>query len=154
LDDPNQIFLPAGSQHDAYIEIKRIVGLAKTDIVVVDNYVDGTLWTLLKNLLPSIKIRVLTMKMESDFALVARTFSAQHGNTVEIRKGGTYHDRFILLDGQAVWHLGAFGRVAQSRAGHWNGRVITCRLPSLCDRSLLASFPKLLGSRGNNAPVR
>jgi hypothetical protein len=107
LSDPTQVFLPAGSQHDAYLEIKRIVETANAEILVVDNYVDGTLWTLLKNLHPSIKVRVMTMQMQKDFGLEGKKFEAQHKNSVEVRRVGTYHDRFILIDGKTVWHLGA-----------------------------------------------
>ncbi|HTG62805.1 MAG TPA: hypothetical protein VMG63_25805, partial [Terriglobia bacterium] len=49
LSDPTQVFLPAGSAHDAYVEIRKIVQSATSEILIVDPYVDGTLWTLLTN---------------------------------------------------------------------------------------------------------
>jgi hypothetical protein len=42
LPDPTQVFLPAGSAHDAYVEIRRIVQSATSEILIVDSYVDGT----------------------------------------------------------------------------------------------------------------
>ena len=107
LADPSQVFLPAGSQHDAYVEIRNIVQTASTEIFIVDPYVDDTLWQLLTNLPPAAKVRVLTEQMKGDFSLEAKKFVAQHGNTVEIRQTSQYHDRFIITDGKRCWHLGA-----------------------------------------------
>lgn len=107
LPDSGQVFLPAGSQHDAYTEIRDLVSQAAREAVIVDTYVDGTLWTLLTNAGSGVRIRVLTQNMKPDFLLEAKKFSAQNGKAVEVRQTKTYHDRFIVLDGKRVIHLGA-----------------------------------------------
>jgi hypothetical protein len=107
LPDPTQVFLPAGSSHDAYIGIRKIIQLATTEILIVDTYVDETLWQLLTNVPPTTKIRVMTMQMKGDFTLEGRKFATQHGNTIEVRQTKAYHDRFIIVDSGRVWHLGA-----------------------------------------------
>ena len=43
----SELFFPTGSQHDAYVEIRRIVRQAHRSIMVVDPYVDGTIFMLL-----------------------------------------------------------------------------------------------------------
>lgn len=116
LPDPKQVFLPAGSVHEAYIEIRKIIQLATTEILIVDTYVDETLWQLLTNVPPTTKIRVMTMKMQGDFALEGRKFAAQHGNTIEVRQTKAYHDRFIIVDSRRVWHLGASIKDAGNKA--------------------------------------
>lgn len=116
LPDPTQVFLPAGSVHDAYVEIRKIVQLVKSEVLIVDSYVDETLWPLLKNIPSSAKIRILTMKMKGDFALEAKNFAGQHGNAIEIRQTITYHDRFILVDRNQCWHLGASIKDAGTKA--------------------------------------
>lgn len=115
LPDPTQVFLPAGSSHDAYVEIRKVIQLATSDILIVDSYVDETLWPLLKNLRPGAKIKILTMTMKGDFSLEAKKFVGQHGNTVEVRQTVQYHDRFILMDTRC-WHLGASIKDAGSKA--------------------------------------
>jgi hypothetical protein len=105
--EQSQIYLPAGSQRDAYVELRKIVQLAKQDMLIVDPYVDETLWELLTNVLPTVKIRVLTEQMKEDFRLEGRKFSAQHGNAIEVRTTSNYHDRFIIEDAQRCWHIGA-----------------------------------------------
>ncbi len=107
LPDPTHIFLPAGSQHDAFVEIRSIVSQATSEIFVVDPYVDHTLWILLTNVSDRCTIRVLTENMKADFALEAKKFSAQHKSGVEVRRTTNYHDRFIILDGSRCFHLGA-----------------------------------------------
>ncbi len=116
LPDATQVFLPAGSHHDAYIEIRKIVQNVASELLIVDSYVDGTLWSLLTNVAPSVKIRIMTMQMKQDFALEARKFVAQHGAVIEIRQTAQYHDRFIVLDASRCWHLGASIKDAGNKA--------------------------------------
>ena len=116
LPDPSQVFLPAGSTHDAYVEIRKVIQVATSEIMLIDSYVDGTLWTLLTNVPPAAKIRIMTMSMKSDFALERRKFASQHGNTIEVRKTPPYHDRFIIADGNRCWHLGASIKDAGGKA--------------------------------------
>lgn len=112
----DQVYLPARSQHDAYVELRKIVQIAKHDMLIVDPYVDETLWALLTNLDPTVKIRILTQQMKKDFRLEARKFSAQHGNAIEIRTTSNYHDRFILEDNKRCWHIGASIKDAGNKA--------------------------------------
>lgn len=114
--DANPVYLPAGSQHDAYVELRKIVQLAQSDMLIVDSYVDETLWELLTNMQSSVKLRVLTQQMKKDFRLEARKFSAQHGNAIEVRTTCKYHDRFIVQDNQRCWHIGASIKDAGNKA--------------------------------------
>jgi len=116
LPEPSEAFHPAGSQHDAYVEIRRIVQTATTELIIVDTYVDETLWGLLTNVSGSVKLRVLTMKTKGDFPLEAKHFIAQHGGQVEARVTNDYHDRFIVVDHATVWHLGASIKDAGKKA--------------------------------------
>jgi hypothetical protein len=114
--ETNQVYLPAGSQHDAYVELRKIVQLAKQDMLIVDPYVDETLWELLTNVHPTLKLRILTEQMKKDFRLEGRKFAAQHGNAIEIKTTSKYHDRFIVEDGQRCWHIGASIKDAGNKA--------------------------------------
>ena len=116
IPDPTQVFLPAGSTHDAYVEIRKIVAQATTEILIVDSYVDHSLWPLLTNVPSAVKIRIVTGQMKGDFALEGRKFVAQHGATVEVRTTPSYHDRFILIDASKCWHLGASIKDAGNKA--------------------------------------
>lgn len=116
LPDPSHVFLPAGSAHDAYVEIRKVFSLVTRSITVVDTYVDDTLWTLLTNIPAGAGVRILTTQMKGDFLLEAKKFVSQHGNKVEVRTTNSYHDRFVLLDGARCWHLGASIKDAGNKA--------------------------------------
>jgi hypothetical protein len=112
----NQVFLPAGSSHDAYIEIRKIIRAATTEILIVDSYVDETLWQLLTNVSPAMKIRIMTTQMKGDFLLEGQKFVAQHGNKIEVRQTRLYHDRFVVIDSAQLWHLGCSIKDAGNKA--------------------------------------
>ena len=99
-----------------YVEIRKIIQSATSEILIVDSYVDGTLWTLLTNVPSSAQIRIMTMQMKGDFALEGKKFTAQHGNTIEVRQTQQYHDRFVVTDGDRCWHLGASIKDAGNKA--------------------------------------
>jgi hypothetical protein len=116
LPAPSHVFLPAGSTHDAYVEIRKIVAQATKSIIIVDGYVDQTLWTLLGNVTPSALVRILTSQMKGDFVLEAKKFAMQHHCKIEVRTNNSYHDRFVVLDQTKCWHLGASIKDAGNKA--------------------------------------
>jgi hypothetical protein len=111
-----QSFFRAGSQHDAYVEIRGVISKANTDLLIVDSHVDGSLWQLLKNVSSGATIRVLTAYPKADFLAEARTFSQQYRNKVEAKTTRDFHDRFIFLDAERCWHLGASIKDAGAKA--------------------------------------
>lgn len=111
-----QSFLPAGSYHDAYVEIRKVVAAVTSEVLIVDSYVDGSLWQLLTNVPAGAGIRILTAHPKPDFAAEGRAFAKQHGNRVEARKTPDFHDRFIFVDAGQCWHLGASIKDAGAKA--------------------------------------
>jgi len=107
LPDPKQVFLPSGSPHDAYVQIRSIIQQAAKEALIIDPWVDETLWPLLTNIPRSCKVRILGEHLKGDFELEARKFVAQHGTSIEVRTTTKYHDRFIFLDRKRCFHLGA-----------------------------------------------
>jgi hypothetical protein len=106
-ETPQHNFFGAGSQHDAFVEIRKILATVSSEVLIVDSYVDGTLWQLLKNVPAGAAIRILTANPKADFVAEGKTFIKQHGNQVEARTTKDFHDRFIFADAGRCWHLGA-----------------------------------------------
>lgn len=112
-----EVFLPPGTQHYAYDLIRQIVSEAIQQLIIVDNYVDGTLFNLLTNTSQDVTVKVLTFSIPPDFALEGRKFLQQYRRTLEIRKDrNDFHDRFIILDSARVFHLGHSIKDAGSKA--------------------------------------
>jgi hypothetical protein len=111
-------FFPNGAEHTAYVELRRILGLAISEIYIVDPYMDGTIFTMLKTAVKEgLRVRLLGGKLPPDFLLEATKFEKEFsGVRVEIRKCKDFHDRFIILDQKICFHLGASIKDAGGRA--------------------------------------
>lgn len=105
----SELFFPVGTQHDAYVEIRRILQKVTSSLTIIDPYVDSSLFTVLKTIAgTSIDVELLTYKIPVDFVHEARTFLSQHANIrLSVKKSKEFHDRFIIVDGKECWHVGA-----------------------------------------------
>jgi len=107
---PREAVFSDGKQYDAYEAIKDIITTATKKLIIVDTWVDSTLFPLLGNAQPKVQIQILTQNMIGDFMLAGQKFKeqrekAQQG-TLTVRKSSKFHDRFIVVDDK-VFHLGA-----------------------------------------------
>ena len=104
-----EVFFTKGSDHDAYVHIRSILQTAKGDLFIIDPYMDGSIFQVLSTVgATTMRIRILTSKCPADFALESKKFMKQHsGFTVEVRATKDFHDRFIILDGDRCYLLGA-----------------------------------------------
>jgi hypothetical protein len=103
--DEHEMFIPKGEVYTAYRTIKNIMVEGRTEILVIDPYVDEDLLDMFASLDSSVKIRVLTEHLKGDFKLAYRKLLQQRGG-IEVRCSSQFHDRFIVLDGQACYQLG------------------------------------------------
>lgn len=113
-----ELFFPKQSQHDAYVEIRGILQTVAKSITIVDPYIDQTMLTLLaSSLQPEMTIRLLTSKLPADFWLEAKAWLAQHPRVaLEVRTTKEFHDRFIVIDELACWHIGCSIKDAGNKA--------------------------------------
>jgi hypothetical protein len=111
-DDVNirELFFPKGKYHDAYVEIRTILQSATHTVLIVDGYLDSSIFQMLTTI-PSAKLQVQFLsssKISSDFSLESKKFQKQHSHlSVETKLTKDIHDRFIILDNQHCYHLGA-----------------------------------------------
>ncbi len=116
----SELFFPPNSTFDAYTAIRDILASAKQSIGIVDPYVGSSLLLTLRALDPRpLTVRLLTVRnnLRSDFAVALQAFRAQVlQTTVEIRTTRDFHDRFIVIDGAEVYHVGASLKDAGTRA--------------------------------------
>lgn len=113
-----ELFFPDQSQHDAYVEIRAILQRVTNRITIVDPYIDQSILTLLSTCTkPGLSIQILTSRLPSDFALEGGKWLSQHaGSSLEIRTAKEFHDRFIVLDNSACWHIGCSLKDAGNKA--------------------------------------
>ncbi len=95
-----------GQLFDAYVFVSDLVKSAKKSIVLIDNYVDETVLLLLSKRNDSVKATIYTEKITPQFQLDIQKHNAQYEPVgVEIEKKS--HDRFLIIDENQVYHIGA-----------------------------------------------
>ena len=94
-----------GQIYDAYSFINDILKLAKKEVVLIDNYIDETVFTLFSKY-PNIKIKIYTANITKQLKLDFEKYSKQYKN-IELLEFKNSHDRFLIIDKKEVYHLGA-----------------------------------------------
>jgi hypothetical protein len=90
-------------------EIRKIIELARQDILFVDRYLDAAFVArYLPHVATGVPIRLLTIAKSVDRLLPAvQAFAAQHGARISVRVAGEIHDRNVLIDGNSCYQSGA-----------------------------------------------
>jgi hypothetical protein len=95
-----------GQIFDAYTFATSLVKQARKSLVLVDNYVDESVLLMLAKRAPSVTATIYTKKISSELTLDIQKHSAQYP-PVEVRTIAHFHDRFLILDGHTLYHIGA-----------------------------------------------
>ena len=112
-----KLFFPPDTQHDAYVEIRKIIRDAKHSLRIIDPYLDETLFNLFRHVKDFLKIELLTSKLPHDFMHEIEVFRKQYPKiNVKLRRTKVFHDRFIIIDNEKFWHIGCSIKDAGNRA--------------------------------------
>lgn len=103
---PNQGVFFDGQVFDAYELASKIIRSARKNIVLIDNYIDESTLTHLSKKARAAKVLLLTKTIFKQLILEVKKANAQYGH-FEIKPFTRSHDRFLIVDGQEVYHLGA-----------------------------------------------
>ena len=103
---PNQGIFFGGQVFDAYELASKIIRRAKQNIVLVDNYVNESTLTHLAKKKKGVEVLVLTKTINKQINLDVKKANEQYGH-FEVKSFSQSHDRFLILDGTEVYHLGA-----------------------------------------------
>ncbi len=103
---PTQGIFFEGQVFDAYELTSRIIRSAKKSIILIDNYiVESTLLHLTKKD-KHVAISLLSKSKSSQLDLDLKKVNKQYGN-FEWKAFDKSHDRFLIIDQNEVYHLGA-----------------------------------------------
>jgi len=103
---PKQGIIYDGQIFDAHAFVTKIIRSAKKSIVIIDNYIDDSVLTLLTNRKKGVQVKIYTKSISNRLALDIKKFNQQYGQLVaeEITNN---HDRFIIVDEKTIYHTGA-----------------------------------------------
>ena len=95
-----------GQIYDAYSLIIKIVKEAKEKILIIDNYIDDTILEMLSKKNKEVEVVILTSNNCNLTKLDIQKFNKQYP-TLKIAKTNAFHDRFIVIDNEVLYHIGA-----------------------------------------------
>ena len=102
---PKQNIFFDGQIFDAYRFVASLIKSAKKDIVLIDNYVDETVLTMLDKRETSVKATIYTKQISAQFQLDLNRHNAQYA-PIDVQPFNKAHDRFLIIDDK-VYHIGA-----------------------------------------------
>lgn len=95
-----------GQIFDAYIFVSDIIRNAKTSIILLDNYVDDTVLTLLGKRNNNVTATIYTKNISNQLRLDLQRYNSQY-SPIEIEIFSDAHDRFLIIDDMELYHIGA-----------------------------------------------
>ena len=95
----------ANQIYDAHILMTKFIKQAKNRIVVIDNYVDDSVLTLLSKRKVEVSAEIYTYKISEQFSLDLARHHTQYPQ-VKVHVNKSCHDRFLIVD-ELVYHVGA-----------------------------------------------
>ena len=105
---PQKVFFD-GKHYDAYSFARKLVRKAKKDIVLVDNYCNDVTLDILSQKCGGADVLIATTH-KSATKFISPTAVAKFNKqnpTLTIKTVGSFHDRFLILDGTELYHFGA-----------------------------------------------
>lgn len=103
---PSEGIFYEGQIFDAWQFASDLIRSAKESVILIDNYVDESVLTLLSKREKNVKAEIITKALSEHFKLDLKKFNEQYP-AVEIKIFTGSHDRFIIIDRETVYHIGA-----------------------------------------------
>lgn len=105
-DLPKQGVFCDGQIFDSYKFVSDLVRKAKASIVLVDNYVDDTVLSMLDKRKSGVSATIYTQSISKQLTLDLQKHNAQYA-PIDICLIKNFHDRFLFLDEKSIYHIGA-----------------------------------------------
>ena len=95
-----------GQIYDAFSLLIELIQKADQEIILIDGYVDVSTLNLLAKKQTGVAVTIYTYKKTKLTAQDVVTFNAQYPQ-LDVKNTNAFHDRFLILDGKTVYHIGA-----------------------------------------------
>lgn len=105
-DLPKQGVFCNGQIFDSYKFVSDLIRKAKTSIVLVDNYVDDTVLSMLDKRKLGVSATIYTQSISKQLTLDLQKHNAQYV-PIDLRVMTNFHDRFLFIDEKTIYHIGA-----------------------------------------------
>jgi len=103
---PSEGIFYDGQIFDAYLFISDIIKSALRSIIIIDNYVDESVLTLLSKRNNNVEAIIFTATISMQLKLDLKKFNTQYPK-IEVKTFTKSHDRFLIIDEKTVYHIGS-----------------------------------------------
>ena len=118
-----------GQIFDAYKFATDLIRSAKKSILLIDNYVNESVLLMLSKRNAGVKADIYTQTVSRQLQLDLQKHSSQYP-PISIHVYKKCHDRFLIIDGTDVWHIGAslkdLGKNGHPGHSHHRPAVSSC----------------------------
>lgn len=95
-----------GQIFDAYQFISDLIRKATKSIILIDNYIDDKVLTMFSKRNEGVILTIYTKQLNKQMALDVEKFNQQYA-PLEIVEMKLAHDRFLIIDNEELYHIGA-----------------------------------------------
>ena len=103
---PVQGVFYGGEIFEAYKFVSNLIKIANESIIVIDNYIDESVLTMLDKRKDGVMATIYTDKISNQLKLDLERHNKQY-SAIEIQTVKDIHDRFVIIDNEDVFHIGA-----------------------------------------------
>ena len=103
---PKEGIFCAGQIYDAFELVTRLIKAAKKSILLIDNYVDDSVLTMMSGKESGVQVDIYTKDLPEALTLAAAKFNGQYGG-LTLHQTNSVHDRFLILDDETIFLIGA-----------------------------------------------
>ena len=103
---PKEGIFADGQIYDAYEFVERLIKSAKKSIILIDNYVDESVLTMMSEKVHEVQVEIYTKEITGALKLASEKFNSQYGN-LSIHQTNRIHDRFLIIDDEIIYIIGA-----------------------------------------------
>jgi len=103
---PKQGIFYDGQIFDAYAFVSGLIKSAKKSIILIDNYIDESVLTLLSKRNKTVDAFIYTKTISKQLKLDIKKHNQQYPK-IDLKSFEKSHDRFLIIDNETVYHIGA-----------------------------------------------
>ena len=105
---PQKVFFD-GEFYDAFVQMKRLVRMAKKELVVIDPYFDDSCLPLVAQKRSGVRVSVVVCERGRQrlHDVDVAQFNKQYAGSLTVKVSERFHDRYLIIDGCVLIHVGA-----------------------------------------------
>ncbi len=103
---PREGIFVDGQIYDAYELVERLIKSAKKSILLIDNYVDESVLTMMSPKQEGVQVDIYTKDISSALQLAEKNFNVQYKG-LALHTTSICHDRFLIIDEETIYLIGA-----------------------------------------------